>query len=231
MIVFLAGLLTAALVGWFTRDAWAPPPKIIQPRTIQVSGSISAAMAGAREGDTVIVPAGEYREEIHLKNGVTLRARIPREPVLRAAEASSGPAVIADHVTGARLSGFRILADAAAPLKTGIELRDSSVEIDDVEVKGAGIGVEMRGGSPVLRSSAIRDCTAEGVLVVGVSQPWLAHNLFQGNKGPAVAAREGAKPSLLGNTIDHGKLDIPGEMEDIKRQNWLLDAPPARRPR
>ena len=232
LIVFVAGLLTAGLVGWFTRDAWVPPPKIIQPRTIQVSGSISAAMAQAREGDTVVVPGGEYREEIHLKNGVTLRARIPREPVLRAAAASTGPAVVADHVTGARFIGFRILADAAMPLKSGIELLDSSVEIDDVEVKGAGIGVEMRGGgSPVLRSSAIRDCAGEGVLVSGPSQPWLAHNLFQAIKGPAVAARDGAKPSLLGNTIDHGKLDIPGDMEEIKRQNLLLDAPAGRRPR
>jgi len=48
--------------------------------------------------------------------------------------------VIAEGVKSARLSGFRILADAQTPLSAGIVLRDSEVEIDDVEVKGAGSG-------------------------------------------------------------------------------------------
>jgi len=222
LFMFGAGLLVAAGVCWFTRSMWAPPPTVIQPRTIAVNGSIAAAMADAREGDTVIVPAGEYREEVRLKKGVILKARIPREPVLRAAPMSGGPAVIADKVTGARLSGFRILADAAMPLSVGIDLRDSAVEIDDVEVRGAGIGIQIRGdASPTVRASAIRDCTTEGILVIGPSQPWLSHNLFQGNKGPAVAAREGARPALLGNMFDRAALEIPGDPAEIKRQNFL----------
>jgi hypothetical protein len=97
------------------------------------------------------------------------------------------------------------------------------VEIDDMEVKGAGIGIEIRGNaSPTLRANAIRESAAEGVLVVGPSQPWLSHNLFQANKGPAVAAREGARPSLLGNTIDRANaLDVPGDAAEIKRQNFI----------
>jgi hypothetical protein len=166
---------------------------------------------------------------VRLKDGVTLRARVPREPVLRAAPMSGGPAVTADHVTGARLSGFRILADAAMPLNIGIDLRDSSVEIDDVEVKGAGIGIAIHGSaSPVLRANAIRECLAEGLLILGPSQPWLSHNLFQANKGAAVAAREGARPSLLGNVIDHNTLDVPGDPAEIKRQNNILDVPAGR---
>jgi serine/threonine protein phosphatase PrpC len=224
IFMFGAGLLVAAVVGWFTRGAWQPPPVIVKPRTIAVNTSIATAMEQARPGDTVIVPAGEYREEVRLKSGVTLRARVPREPVLRAATMSDGPAVLADHVTGARLIGFRILADAGMPLKVGIELNDSAVELDDLEVKGAGIGVEIRGrASPVIRASAIRECSGEGVLVRGPSEPWLSHNLFQANKGASVAAREGARPSLLGNVIDHGTLDIPGDPNEIKRLNIFPD--------
>ena len=104
-------------------------------------------MAEARPGDTVEVPQGEYREQVRLKDGVTLRARVSREPMLRAAPMSAGPAVIAEGVKGARFSGFRILADREAPLSTGILLRDSEVEIDDVEVKGAGVGIEIRGSA------------------------------------------------------------------------------------
>jgi hypothetical protein len=232
ILMFGAGLLVAAVAGWFTRNSWQPPLVIIKPRTIAVNTSIAAAMEEARPGDTVIVPAGEYREEVRLKDGVTLRARIPREPVLRAAAMSIGPAVFADHVTGARLSGFRILADAGMPLRVGIELNDSTVEIDDVEVKGAAIGIEIRGSaSPVIRASGIRESSGEGVLILGPSQPWLSHNLFQANKGAAVAAREGARPSLLGNVIDHGTLDVPGDLNEIKRQNIFSDSarPPAGR--
>ena len=134
---------------------WQPAPVVIAPRVIAVTTTIAAAMAEARAGDTVEVPEGEYREQVRLKDGVTLRARVPREPKLRAAPMSSGPAVIAEGVKGARFSGFRILADPQMPLSVGILLRDSAVEIDDVEVKGAGVGIEIRGSA---QPRAARQC-------------------------------------------------------------------------
>ena len=167
-LLFAAGFVAAVALGWLTRTMWQPAPVVIAPRVIAVTTTIAAAMAEARAGDTVEVPEGEYREQVRLKDGVTLRARVPREPKLRAAPMSNGPAVIAEGVKGARLSGFRILADPEMPLSVGILLRDSVVEIDDVEVKGAGVGIEIRGStSPVLRANAIRDCLAEGVLILG----------------------------------------------------------------
>jgi hypothetical protein len=182
-------------------------------------------MEEARAGDTVVVPAGEFREQVHLKSGVILRARVPREPVLRAAPMSAGPAVLAEEVTGARFSGFRILADESMPLNIGIALRNSTVEIDDVEVKGARIGIEIRGSAnPIVRASAIRDSLAEGILILGLSKPWLSHNLIQGNKAAGVAARDGAHPSLLSNVIDHNPLDIPGDKDEIRNQNFFQDA-------
>ncbi|MEO8598051.1 MAG: protein phosphatase 2C domain-containing protein [Candidatus Solibacter sp.] len=224
---FLAGLLVAAGLAWLTRAMWQPAPITIVPRVITVSGTIAAAMAEARSGDTVEVPEGEYREQVRLKDGVTLRARVPREPKLRAAPLSSGPAVIAEGVKGARFSGFRILADSESPLSAGIALRDSVVEIDDVEVKGAGVGIEIRGSaSPVLRANAIRDCLAEGVLILGPSSPWLSHNLLQGNKGAGVAARDGAKPSLIGNTFDRNVLEPP-PADSVKLLNFFLSPAPA----
>ncbi len=227
-VLFAAGFVAAALLGWMTRAMWQPAPVVIAPRTIAVTTTIAAAMAEARTGDTVEVPGGEYREQVRLKDGVTLRARVPREPKLRAAPMSSGPAVIAEGVKGARLSGFRILADSEMPLSTGILLRDSVVEIDDVEVKGAGIGIEIRGStSPVLRANAIRDCLAEGVLILGPGAPWLSHNLIQANKGAGVAARDGAKPSLLGNVFDRNVLEPPAT-DSVKELNFFLA--PARAP-
>jgi len=221
-LLFAAGFVAAAALGWLTRTMWQPAPVVMAPRVIAVTTTIAAAMAGARAGDSVEVPEGEYREQVRLKDGVTLRARVPREPKLRAAPMSNGPAVIAEGVKGARLSGFRILADPEMPLSVGILLRDSVVEIDDVEVKGAGIGIEIRGStSPVLRANAIRDCLAEGVLILGASAPWLSHNLIQANKGAGVAARDGAKPSLLGNVFDRNVLE-PAATDTVKELNFFL---------
>jgi len=222
LLLFAAGLVAAAALGWVTRTAWLPPPVVIAPRVIAVTTTIAAAMAEARAGDTVEVPEGEYREQVRLKDGVILRARVPREPKLRAAPMSNGPAVIAEGVKGARLSGFRILADPQMPLPVGILLRDSVVEIDDVEVKGAGVGIEITGSaSPVLRASAVRDCLAEGVLILGPGAPWLSHNLIQTNKGAGVAARNGAKPGLLGNVFDRNAMEPPAT-DAVKELNFFL---------
>ena len=68
-------------------------------------------MAEARPGDTVEVLGGEYREQVRLKSGVTLRSRVPRLAILRAAPLSNGPAVVAEGVSDARINGFLILAD------------------------------------------------------------------------------------------------------------------------
>jgi serine/threonine protein phosphatase PrpC len=227
VLLFVAGFLAAVALGWLTRTMWQPAPVVIVPRVITVTTTIAAAMAGARAGDTVEVPEGEFREQVRLKDGITLRARVPREPKLRAAPMSNGPAVIAEGVKGARLSGFRILADPQMPLSVGILLRDSSVEIDDVEVKGAGVGIEIRGSaSPVLRANAIRDCLAEGVLILGPAAPWLSHNLIQSNKGAGVAARDGAKPGLLANTFDRNTLEPPAT-DTVKELNFFLTPPHA----
>jgi serine/threonine protein phosphatase PrpC len=202
LTLFAAGLALAAGGAYFTRAMWVPAPVVIAPRVITVTDSIATALAEARAGDTVEVPPGEYREQVHLKDGVTLRARSPRDVTLRAAPFGSGPAVIAEGVKGGRLSGFRILADAKMPLPSGILLRDSQVEIDDTEIKGAGVGIEIRGtGSPAVRANSIRECAAEGILILGPATPWLSHNLIEKTKGEAIAARDGAKPALLENVV------------------------------
>jgi len=49
----------------------------------------------------------------------------PRAAVLRAAPGTTGPAVVAEKVDHARLSGFSIVGDAQMPLSAGIVLTDS----------------------------------------------------------------------------------------------------------
>jgi len=143
----------------------------------------------------------------------------------------SGPAVSAEDVKGARISGFKILADAQMPLAAGIVLVNSQVEMDDLEVAGVGTGVEIRGAaSPVLQASAIHDCTGDGVLISGASMPWLSHNAIQRNGHAGVAARDGARPVLVGNIIEKNPVELAADvnMDTVRERNFFLDAKPPR---
>jgi nitrous oxidase accessory protein NosD len=227
-------LASAASFAVYLANQPAPVKPVHLPAVLAVGqgakfATIASALDAAQPGDTVEV-SGEYAEQVRLKSGVTLHSRVPYESVLRAPALSRGPAVIAGNVTAARFSGFRIVADRQQPLATGIELANSEVEVSEVEVQGAGVGIEIRGSASVrLVASTIEDCLAEGVLISGTSAPWISHNLIRRNKGAAVAAREGAQPVLDGNVFEKGTLDLPPDILNTARErNLLLDIRPIR---
>jgi serine/threonine protein phosphatase PrpC len=220
------------------------------PRVLQVDASASASpgtlsvplsqlLAEAQAGDIVQFAAGrEYRQPLRLKSGITFRGGQTGEmangsrAILRLTAGAAGPAVLGDNVRDVRIQGLRILADPQARLPQGILLVDSSVEIDDTEIEGATIGIEVRGASRlVLRASTIRDSLAEGLLASGPSSLWLSHNSFLHNHGANLAARDGAQPSLAGNVFDKSNLQLPADlkMDSVREQNFLLDAKPAAR--
>ncbi|MGO9231588.1 MAG: protein phosphatase 2C domain-containing protein [Bryobacteraceae bacterium] len=199
--------------------------------------SVSQVLAEAHPGDIVQFAAGrEYRQPVRLKSGITFRGSQTGEAangscaILRLASGTAGPAVLADNVRDVRLQGLRILADPKSPIPQGILLIDSNVEIDDVQIEGATIGIELRGSSKlVMRASTIRDSLAEGLLASGPSSLWLSHNSFLHNHGSNLAARDGAQAWLTRNVFDKSTLKLPPElnMDDVRVQNFLLDAKPA----
>src|ERR1019366_3701442 len=121
----------------------------------------------------------EYHQPVRLKSGVTFRGSQTGDPangsraILRLAPGAMGPALLAAGVRAVPIQGLRILADPQAPLPQGVLLIDSSVEIDDAEIEGATIGIEVRGASRLLlRASTIRDSLAEGLLASGPNSLW-----------------------------------------------------------
>ncbi len=150
----LYGFAAAALLAgavWRLRPA---PPAVPQaPRTLVVGTepgaqftAINDALAQARAGDTIELLAGEYREQIRMREGVTIASRTPRTAILRAAPLGTGPqpGVIAERINAGRLAGLRIVADESMPLSAGVEIANAGIEVDDCEISGAGVGIAIR---------------------------------------------------------------------------------------
>jgi PPM family protein phosphatase len=257
--MFVYGLLCAALIfgALFYRSVASRPPEIVPARTLFAGkggfATITEALAKARPGDTVEVSSGEYQEQLRLPAGVTLRGRLPDVPILRAPAVASGPpvAIVAENIAGARVSGFRIRADEKAPLAAGVVIANSDLELQDTEIVGAAVGVEIRGKSAaVLRANSIQDCRDAGIRISGDSTPWLLYNAILRNgrrphlagtpPGPGVLIEQPAHPVLIGNTFaDNGSEPVRApqgtadgiDREPITKFNFFLPPKPAARNR
>lgn len=233
------GLILALLAAWLSRGLWIPAPVVLHSQVLTVGpgaafASITEALTEARAGDTVEVLLGDYREQVQLKTGVTLRSRVPREARILAAPLNKGPAVLAQDIKDASFSGFHIVGDPQGPIAVGVLIRNSAIDLHDIEVEGASIGVHLQDSpASTLRASDIHDCAAEGVLVTGAGSPWISHNSFRRNKGPGLAARGGATPALLGNIFEKNGVELPPEMsmDAIRQRNVLPDVGKAGRKR
>ena len=233
--LFFCGVLVAAAAGWFSRGWWQVQSpvaaEVTVPRVLAVGSgapfmTIQQAMEAAHSGDTIEVQGGEYREQVRLKSGVALRSQVPREAILRAAAIGGGPAILAEDVKHAQVSGFRILGSPQMPIPQGMLLVNSEVEIEDTEVAGAGVGIEIRGAaSPVLRANAVRDSSGEGILISGPSAPWLSHNSLLRNGRAGVTAHDGARPSLVGNVFEKNPLELAADadLNAVREMNFFLD--------
>jgi hypothetical protein len=235
----LAGLLlgmaaTFGAMRWVeSRRQTEPPltPQVLAVGPSQRFESISAALMQARRGDTVEVVPGEYREQVLLRGGVTVRSQTPRQAILLPVPLSDGPLIVADHIQDARVSGFVIRGGGETPISAAIVLTESNVEVSEVEVTGAGMGVVIRGGSPRLVGNSFHECTGGGVLVEGAATPWLLHNSIRRNGGAGLEARESARPAVLGNVFETNTVRLPSEipMSTVRAQNVFLETPGARR--
>jgi PPM family protein phosphatase len=201
--------------------------------------SIGAAIAQAVAGSDVVVEPGEYREQIRLKTGVRVVSLVPRGASLRlpggASEADA--AVVAFEVSDAVFSGFRIIGDAATPLGTGVLIRNSHVEVSDIEVTGAHAAaveyVGADGGS--LTAAHLRDNPGAAVVVRTGASPRVAHSAFARNATSERAAgplliEAGARPVLTANTFYALRADaliLPATISRaaLERDNWFISAP------
>jgi serine/threonine protein phosphatase PrpC len=196
--------LVERLAGPPRRPVSVPRTWTVGPTEAADGATISGVLEKAQPGDTVVVEPGEYRELVRLRGGVILLSREPHAAVLRSTD--RGIAILADGARTGRVSGFRIAGDSQHPMSIGVQLKDSGVTLDYLEISGASTaGVEILGeGAPVLRLNQIIRNPGAGVLVRDRARPQLVHNLIAGAR-PGLEIRNEARPELRGNTfLDDG---------------------------
>jgi parallel beta-helix repeat protein len=182
----LAGVLLGILAGrGFSRVVPAKVAPARPPFLLNASDphAISRALSVARPGETIQVPTGEFLGPIALVDGVNLISARPGGAVIRAdptAVAETGIAFIARGIRGGRVSGFRVVGDERSTLATGVLIENAGIEIDDMEITGAG------------------DC---GIRIAGASAAVLRANWIHSNAGCGVSIGSGTSPRLIGNRI------------------------------
>jgi PPM family protein phosphatase len=254
LILLLSSVAVLALYS--TRDRWMARSTALLPVVrplsvvVQPGQSISDAVARVDAGTEVIVEAGEYREQLRLKDGVRVVSRPSRGASIRlpGGGSESDAAVVAFDVEDAGLVGFRIVGDAATPLGTGVFIRNSDVALVDVEIVGArNAAVEYAGDSRgVLLACHLHDNPGVGVAIRGSASPRIAHNLFMRNAtaeratGPLVI-ESGTRPTVTANVFQDLRpegLVLPPTVDAaaVRRDNWFPGSadrnhPPEARPR
>ncbi|MCC7044219.1 MAG: protein phosphatase 2C domain-containing protein [Acidobacteria bacterium] len=245
-------LIAVVVGGWWMWDSgWRLVGPASSPMAPPVTGaivvrpneSIAAAIEQAQPGFSVIVEPGEYRERLTLKNNVRIISRVPRGATLRLPDdaASADAAVVAAGISGAEVSGFRIVGDETAPLGVGIIVRDASVRLVDLEVTGATTAaIALGGGDDVtLVGNEIHDNPGAALVLGPDSAPRISHNSFARNATADRAAspfvmEAGALP-VFSRNVFHGidaralaAFDAPGHAS-MAGDNWFLDIRPAAR--
>jgi serine/threonine protein phosphatase PrpC len=228
-VVFLAVFLAVAGigVGWWAAgsvirqalsELLAPGPASAEVVVVRAGESIAAALERAAPGATVLVEPGEYRERLTVTGRRRLISLVPRAATLRlpgdATDADT--AVTISGTTGAEISGFRIVGDAATPLGTGVLVRSPNVRVIDVEIVGAArAAVDIGPGDNVMvLASHIHDNPGSGLALRSGATPRVAYIIFKANgtstqsAGPLLI-EPGVKPVFSDNTHGDGRAAGP----------------------
>lgn len=156
--------------------------------------SIGQALAAAAPGDSVVVAAGTYREDVTVAVPVTLTCADGPGTVVLEAEDGVALTLLADAAVhglavtgGAGVLASAVVVEACAPILEELAVRAASV-----------VAVEVRGAAdPVIRSCRVTNPQGIGVGFTGLTSGTLEDCDIYGTGREGVDVRDGARPRLI----------------------------------
>ena len=195
-LVVLFSILLSAVSVWGQNTIEVPAD---QP-------TIQSAVNAANPGDTVLVSAGTYTENVNFqgKNITVTSAAGAAQTIIDGGANGAVVTFNSGEGAGAVLSGFTIRNGKSALSGGGIEITNASPTIQGNTITGNhavdGIGINVNGGSPVIQNNVI----ANNSQCCGTS------GFGGGGIGVAGSNTTPAAPQIIGNTITNNSLPAGG---------------------
>ncbi|HUR22633.1 MAG TPA: Ig-like domain repeat protein, partial [Acidimicrobiales bacterium] len=205
----------------------------------QAFPTIQAALSAASTGDTVVVGAGTYRENIDFGG---------KDVTLRSASGPQATIIAANGGTTVRMGpggGFRgfTVTGGTATFGAGMEVRgfgsviEGNVFSGNIQGSGGfGAAIAGNGASPVIRGNRFRANSCDEQFLSGVvtfvngSNPIIANNIFENNSCRAITIVLPVPyaPTVVNNTIVHNRTGIyvgaqVATTGHVYRNNILVD--------
>jgi len=146
--------------------------------------TISAALAAARKGETILVAPGTYHERLNIDRLVTLKGESGSVTI----DGDGKGTVVAVRAPGVVISHLRISGSGKIRAKyeiwgrAGIAIYADDVRIENSEIVNNESGILIwRASGAVIAENNIHDNAAEGLLAVGASAAVIQNNLVAGN--------------------------------------------------
>ncbi len=167
--------------------------------------SIQLAIDNAASGDTVVVGAGTYTENITLRSDVNVVGAGKGLTILQGT--GTGDVVTANGVTNAEFSGFTVRNSGTGTLDAGIRVIDSSMVITGNEITANTMGIRTTNSNSIICGNCIRfnGNPGNGRVDYGIycaGNDLITNNLIvQNNESGVLCVGIGKTPRVINNTI------------------------------
>jgi len=185
--------------------------------------SIQSAINDANNGDTIVVSAGTYQENINfLGKAITVRSVDPNDPNVAAATIIDGSNPVDPNIGS--VVTFNNGEDANSVL-SGFTIQNGSGQTDPTVTwriwkgnNGDGGGALCTGASPTITKNVFKNCRAEygggGIFCHNNASPVITHNTFLNNSagwyGGAIFGRLQCSPTISNNTFWENQCEYLG---------------------
>ncbi|MFA5112835.1 MAG: right-handed parallel beta-helix repeat-containing protein [Candidatus Margulisiibacteriota bacterium] len=160
--------------------------------------SIQAAIDSAPAGSTIVLAAGDYQENIILKDGVSLRGAGANQTTLSAAEAALP--VISGDAGQLTISNFAINGGSPA-----VFLKGDGITVNDLLVDGGDAGLSFDGTDVLITGCKIIHIAGTGVELLNADGSTVNATIIARCEGDGLRISDSTGVTVVNNTLVYNK--------------------------